>query len=58
MPKEELKNQLLKELDELFDGRASKLYMKKYLVQNWSEERLARGDGRTGEQHEGVQRSS
>ncbi|MGB0429422.1 MAG: flavin monoamine oxidase family protein [Bacteroidia bacterium] len=37
MSNEEIKNELLSELDEIFDGKASATFIK-YLVQNWTKE--------------------
>ena len=42
MPKETFKTAFLKELDEIFDGKASQNYLN-HLTQDWSKERFAKG---------------
>lgn len=36
-------NQLIKELDEMFDGKASKTYMNEYLLENWGQFEFTQG---------------
>lgn len=36
-------NQLIKELDEMFDGKASKTYMNEYLLENWGQCEFTQG---------------
>jgi monoamine oxidase len=40
---QEIINQLLKELDDMYDGKASQTYMNEYLLENWGQYQFTQG---------------
>ena len=40
---QEIINQLLKELDDMYDGKASQTYMNEYLLENWGQHQFTQG---------------